>query len=224
MDKRKSDILEAVIDEFINFGEPISSSTLYEYYDFGIKPAMIRFELESLSEDGFLEQPHISSGRVPTDLGYEFFASRALEREKNGNSKNSRIKDLFLKKEWNNFVCEVSSKLNILSILADFENEKIYKIGLENLIGNLDWNDKKELNQVIKDFEDIDSELFLKREKMTNSPSVFVGNKSPITKSENVSVICGSYNVNGSNIGIFCIGPKRMDYKKIIKTLKGLEY
>jgi transcriptional regulator of heat shock response len=223
MDKRKSDILEAVVEEFINFGEPISSSTLYEYYDFGIKPAMIRFELESLSEDGFLEQPHISSGRVPTDLGYEFFASRILEREKKNNLKDARIKNLFLKQEWNNFVYEFSSKLNILSILADFDNEKVYKIGLENLIENLDWNDKKELNQVIRDFEEIDNELFLKKGKTENTPSVFVGDKSPVTKSKNISVICGRYNVDGSDVEVFCIGPKRMDYRKVIKTLKGLE-
>ena len=224
MDKRKSDIHEAVVEEFINFGEPISSSTLYEDYDFGIKPAMIRFELESLSEDGFLEQPHISSGRVPTDLGYEFFISRVLEREKKKNFKNNHIKNLFLKQEWNNFVYEFSSKLNILSILADFENEKIYKLGLENLIQNLEWNDKKELNQVIKDFEEIDNKLFLEREKIEDGPNVFVGNKSPITKSKDISVICGNYDIDGSHVGIFCIGPKRMDYKKIIKIFKGLEY
>src|SRR3989338_10924172 len=76
---RTADILEAVIEEFINGGEPVSSSHLYKRHNFGIKPAMIRLELEKLADEGFLEQPHHSAGRVPTDRGYEFFAERALE-------------------------------------------------------------------------------------------------------------------------------------------------
>ena len=67
MTDRTAQILEAAIQEFINTGEPVSSGLLYDRYDFGIKPAMIRLELDELEDGGYLEQPHHSAGRVPTD-------------------------------------------------------------------------------------------------------------------------------------------------------------
>ena len=78
MNDRASQILEAVIQEFIDTGEPVSSGSLYNKYDFGIKPAMIRLELDALEDGGYLEQPYHSAGRIPTDTGYEFYAKRAL--------------------------------------------------------------------------------------------------------------------------------------------------
>ena len=78
MNERTAQILEAAIQGFINTGEPVSSGWLFDHYDFGIKPAMIRLELDKLEDDGYLEQPHHSAGRVPTDVGYEFFAKQLL--------------------------------------------------------------------------------------------------------------------------------------------------
>src|SRR5271155_5233346 len=77
MNDRASQILEAAIQEFIDTGEPVSSGWLYNKYDFGIKPAMIRLELDALEDSGYLEQPYHSAGRVPTDEGYEFYVERA---------------------------------------------------------------------------------------------------------------------------------------------------
>jgi transcriptional regulator of heat shock response len=53
-------------------------------------------------------------------------------------------------------------------------------------------------------------------------PNVFIGKKSPVTKSENLSVVGGNYDVGGVTISIFAIGPKRMDYKKTIRIFKNL--
>ena len=76
--ERGEQILQAVIQGFIDTKEPISSGWLYDQYDFGIKPAMIRLELDALENDGYLEQPHHSAGRVPTDEGYELFVRHIL--------------------------------------------------------------------------------------------------------------------------------------------------
>ena len=78
LDKRNEDILAAVVRDFIESGEPVSSGWLYEHHDFGIKPAMIRLILKDLDEAGYLVQPNYSAGRVPSDRGYEFFADYAL--------------------------------------------------------------------------------------------------------------------------------------------------
>lgn len=57
---------------------------------------------------------------------------------------------------------------------------------------------------------------------MGSEPQVFIGKKSPVTESENLSVIGGSYRVGDTMISIFAIGPKRMDYKKTIRIFRGL--
>ena len=230
MDQRSATILEAVIQEFINTGEPVSSATLYKNYDFGIKPAMIRLELEALEEDGFLEQPHHSAGRAPTDKGYEFFAERALGLRSNRGADNGGIRDLFLKRAWNDLLSEFSSELGLLGVVADFANNTVYKIGLENLVEHLDCEDRAEISSVIRDFEKMDERLPGAAKKMGDSsgapgqidPKVFVGAKSPVTKSESLSVVGGNYKIRGTRVAILAIGPKRMDYKKTIKIYRSL--
>lgn len=74
IDERNETILMAVIQSFIYTAEPVGSRMLSKRYDFGLSPATIRNVMSDLEESGFLEQPHISAGRVPTDLGYRFMS------------------------------------------------------------------------------------------------------------------------------------------------------
>ena len=230
MNERTGRILEAVIEEFINTGEPVSSAVLYENYDFGIKPAMIRLELETLENDGFLKQPHHSAGRIPTDRGYEFFAERALEF-KSTEADNGDIRDLFEKHAWRDLLSEFSSELGLLGVVADLKNNMVYKMGLESLVENLDWENRSEISIVIRDFEGMDECLLHSTKKAGSSSNllgqgdlkVFIGKKSPVTKSENLSVVRGNYIIQGGDmVSIFAIGPKRMDYKKTIKMFRDL--
>jgi transcriptional regulator of heat shock response len=220
MEDRSAEILEAVIQEFINGGEPVSSGRLYERHDFGIKPAMIRLELDALEDAGYLEQPHHSAGRVPTDSGYEFFAKQMLGSVPE--SRENRLKELFMERAWPDLLRELSEELGMLSVIADLSREMVYKAGLEQLIKNLDYEGREEMNAVIHDFETMDARLPHAAEKMREGPNVFIGKKSPVTKSENLSVVGGNFIIDGVTITIFAIGPKRMDYKKTIRIFKSL--
>lgn len=73
LDERTRNILMAVIHSFIHTGEPIGSRTISKRFDFGLSPATIRNIMSDLEEFGFLEQPHTSAGRMPTDQGYRFY-------------------------------------------------------------------------------------------------------------------------------------------------------
>jgi len=230
MNQRSTAILEAVIEEFINTGEPVSSATLYENHDFGIRPAMIRLELEVLEENGFLTQPHHSAGRVPTDKGYEFFAEQALAIRPRKSMNKNDIRDLFEKSAWHDLLSEFSSELGLLGVVADFTNNTVYKMGLLNLVEHLDWEDRGEINSVIRDFEKMDERLPSATKKMGNLSSssgradlkVFVGEKSPVTKSKNLTVIGGNYKIRGAEVTILAIGPKRMDYKRVVRIFRNL--
>jgi heat-inducible transcriptional repressor len=76
---RRQLVLRALIEEYIAFALPVGSRTLVERYHLGYSPATIRNELSQLEEEGYLEQPHTSAGRIPTDHGYRAFVDELLE-------------------------------------------------------------------------------------------------------------------------------------------------
>jgi transcriptional regulator of heat shock response len=246
MNPRTQQILEAAVQEFIETGEPVSSGWLYKQYDFGIKPAMIRLELDALEEAGYLEQPYHSAGRIPTDAAYEFYAARIMgggtgvgaaggaglgasgarteiQRSTPVSHATAQLSALLHRKALADLMGELSSELKLLSVAADLARDMVYKSGLEKLVENLDWEDRAQLHSVIHDFEAVDGRMLDAAEKMgSGPPQVFIGKKSPVTKSDNLSVVGGNYAVGDGTISIFVIGPKRMDYKKVIKVFKNL--
>lgn len=220
---RTADILEAVVDGFIDTGEPVSSGWLYERYDFGIKPAMIRLELEELSSRGFLEQPHHSAGRIPSDKGYEFFAERVLEQDRGLGSK--ALRQMLLRGSLPDLAEELASELGLLSVAAQPEKKSFYQEGLEELVEHMDPAELEDVKLVIRDFVGIEERLeriASKLQKMEATPKVFVGKKSPITKSPKLSVVMGSYDHEGDRVLLFAIGPRRMDYRKTINVFRNL--
>lgn len=79
MDPRKMRILQAITDDYINTAEPVGSRTIARKYALGVSPATIRNEMSDLEELGYLEQPHTSAGRVPSDKGYRFYVDVLMD-------------------------------------------------------------------------------------------------------------------------------------------------
>ncbi len=80
MNGRKQRVLELLIEDYVNTGEPVGSRTLFRKYQLGVSPATIRNEMADLEEEGYLEHPHTSAGRVPSDKGYRYYVDQLLER------------------------------------------------------------------------------------------------------------------------------------------------
>lgn len=79
LDERKKKILQAIIDEYINTAEPVSSATLVQKYELDCSSATIRNEMVNLEKEGYLDKPHTSSGRVPSARGYRFYVDELLK-------------------------------------------------------------------------------------------------------------------------------------------------
>jgi heat-inducible transcriptional repressor len=73
VDERKRRVLQAIVDDYIHTAEPVGSRTVARKYNLGVSPATIRNEMADLEDMGYLEQPHSSAGRVPSDKGYRFY-------------------------------------------------------------------------------------------------------------------------------------------------------
>lgn len=79
---RKKIILKAVVEEYINTAEPVSSGTILEQHNLTCSSATIRNEMVELEKLGYLEKPHTSAGRIPSGKGYRFYVDELLNDEK----------------------------------------------------------------------------------------------------------------------------------------------
>lgn len=235
LDDRSKKILEAVIKEFIRLGKPVSSSEICSEYDLGVKSATVRNELIKLEELGYIYQPHTSGGRVPTDAGYKFFVSSFMDdvavnlAEKVSGIFESIFEELN-SSDTRGIVETMSDELGLLSIGKSSKELEVHKNGLDNLfeklVGNFLIEDELELFKVVQDFERMDDRMEDLKKFISgkSTPLVFIG-KSPITKSENLSVIVDTFKNGNEEIILGAIGPKWMDYRKPLKffrELKGL--
>jgi heat-inducible transcriptional repressor len=78
LDTRKRLVLQAVVEDYVQSAEPVGSRTLARKHALGVSPATIRIEMADLEEMGYLEQPHTSAGRIPSDKGYRFYVDQLL--------------------------------------------------------------------------------------------------------------------------------------------------
>ncbi len=82
MDERKKRILKVITDDYIASAEPVGSRTIARRYNLGLSPATIRNEMADLEESGYLEQPHTSAGRVPSELGYRYYVDALMSHKR----------------------------------------------------------------------------------------------------------------------------------------------
>ena len=79
---RKMKILQAIIRNYLETGEPVGSRTISKYTDLKLSSATIRNEMADLEEMGLIMQPHTSAGRIPTDAGYRLYVDNMLGSER----------------------------------------------------------------------------------------------------------------------------------------------
>ena len=79
LDDRKLKILQAIIRNYLETGEPVGSRTISKYTDLNLSSATIRNEMSDLEEMGYIVQPHTSAGRIPSDKGYRLYVDTMLE-------------------------------------------------------------------------------------------------------------------------------------------------
>ncbi len=78
MGERKKKILSSVVTEYITSAEPVGSRNIANKYNLGLSSATIRNEMADLEDMGYLEQPHTSAGRVPSDKGYRLYVNELM--------------------------------------------------------------------------------------------------------------------------------------------------
>ena len=121
IDDRKIKILQAIINDYIHTGDPVGSRTIAKKYNLGVGSATIRNEMADLEDMGYLEQPHASSGRVPSNKGYRLYVDNLMENQLLTPEENLRIKQYIIDTamlEVDKIVRQTSSLLSELTNLT----------------------------------------------------------------------------------------------------------
>jgi transcriptional regulator of heat shock response len=220
--ERQAQIIKNLVKEYIKTAEPVSSKFLAEKYDFGICPSAIRIEFQYLIKEGYLEQPHTSAGRIPTDKAYRYFVDTLKER------KEEKV-EVELEKILKGMSDKFKMASEITKFMADnsssFVNLHFFregfdlKEGLDEIFKEPEAKDESFVSSLVSFMENFEKNI----EKLHDSKSmVFIGKENPIPRTKDITLICSECNLPGQKAFITILGPKRMDYEKNIRLINSL--
>ncbi len=99
LSERKQKILSAIVEQYIATGEPVGSKALAGHPELSVSSATVRNEMAELASMGYLDQPHTSAGRVPTEKAYRYYIDNLMERRE-PDEEDKRLMDATLKNRW----------------------------------------------------------------------------------------------------------------------------
>lgn len=219
MDKRKEKILNTLIKEHIQTGQPVGSEALVNKYRLAVSPATVRNEMAELEEAGFIIQPHTSAGRVPTEKAYSYYLNNFKEKklsyseEKFFNDALSERNERALRE-----TAKAIAKLSGQAVFWAFYRHNLFYTGLANLLSQPEFSQSNlvyDISAIIDRLDEVIDEIF---DTIEFSPTVMLGSENPF--SPVCSTIITKYR-RDDKIGLFGIlGPLRMNYEKNIALVK----
>ncbi|MDO8600000.1 MAG: hypothetical protein Q7R73_00045 [bacterium] len=226
---RQKSILEAVIREFVQTAEPVSSRCLVDKYHFPFSPATVRNDFLVLDEGGYLEQPHTSAGRIPTDRGYRFFVDAYLRDVRGVRKPQNDFTALRKARDAEQFLRIAAKQIAALSdglVFASFpESELFFASGLARVFDEPEFDDlslRTRFAELVDELDTIMEKIFAPSDFTT--PRAFIGNENPIKEARAYSMIVASFETPYREESIVSIiGPKRMDYSRNISLLRELQ-
>jgi heat-inducible transcriptional repressor len=179
LDDRKVKILDAVIRNYLETGEPVGSRTISKYTDLNLSSATIRNEMADLEELGYIIQPHTSAGRIPSDKGYRFYVDHLMQEK---DREVSEMKDYVIEKteKMERVLKQVAKMLatntNYATLVSapTYSANKVKFIQLsqvddEHILAVIVMNSNLVKNQMIEVSEKLDNETLLKLNILLNT-------------------------------------------------------
>lgn len=226
MTDRQKAILAAIVEQYAEIAAPVGSVTLAKL--FGVSSATIRSEMARLEDMGFIEAPHTSAGRIPTDKGYRFYvngitdatmtelssgvdhSARAIEAHVNSHITKA---DRAIRSAVNSLV-ELTGNMGFATI-----GSELYMNGIGTLFSQPEFIEGEHVRAVASLIDNIEPWL---REARPNEPlNVFIGSENPIGKSSGATLIISKFRSpfsDESYIGV--IGPTRQNYRRNIQLVR----
>ena len=226
MTDRQRQILSAIVEQYAEVASPVGSNLLAKVFD--VSPATIRAEMAELEKLGYINQPHTSAGRVPTDKGYRFYVNNLTEAEAipaqsltNRRAERALTARLApgaaperLIRNTVDTLVELTHNLGLATI-----GNQLYMSGLSNLFGQPEFINSIQVRQVAQLLDNLEPWL---REAALNEPlSVYIGQENPIGRSAGCSLIISRFRgpfSDRSYIGV--LGPTRQSYREVMALVR----
>lgn len=229
---RRQIILRALIEEYILRATPVGSKTIVDNYDVCVSSATVRNDLNFLEECGYIVQPHISAGRVPTEAGYrefvdflfdhEFetpdedgFESHVSEIRRNADEIDEMLEDISIR------LADITRNLSIISSRGNEANHAhISKRGIASIMRQPEFKDSANLLPLMELLED-DAVLYSVLNAISEGETlaVRIGHENASNNLCGVSIVTACFE-NGSDSGVVAvIGPTRMNYENVIRAV-----
>ena len=248
LDDRKKRILQAIVEEYINTAEPVSSASLVKNYGMEYSSATIRNEMAELEKLGLLDKPHTSAGRVPSEKGYRYYVDELMQDneltleeiqyiQKQLETKVDEMEDLT--KIATNTLSEITHYTTVAigpTPTTQYIDEiKFVLLGSKMLMAVIMTDTGMVKETIIRFDEDIyENQVYtlntffnnkLKGEPLDSGfakdMNVYIGDENDQKELKDFSVVTFKHKVGNKDLGtIGIIGPKRMDYSKVISVMK----
>ena len=222
--ERQKIILEAVIREYIRTARPIASAELLEDLDLEISPATVRSEMMRLDDLGYLEQPHTSAGRVPTDQGYRFFVDHVVNGIALDRSERNQIRDVFAHDTRENFARECSRTISHIArafATIGIDDDVSTDRGFTEILDEPEFQDIAHIKQFGRLIDSLDDDIQSLVED--DEEKIFIGAENPLKKARPYTMMIAHWrHPKGFNGFLAIVGPKRMNYQKNISLIRYL--
>lgn len=224
MTERQAHILAAIIEQYAEVASPVGSLMLARL--FNVSSATIRAEMARLEDMGFIEQPHTSAGRIPTDKGYRFYVNGITRVEQPQLSESDRMvyaidarvasagrADLAIRAAVDTLV-ELTQNVGLATI-----GDQLYLSGFGRLFNQPEFMHGAPAYEVAQLLDNLEPWL---REAAPNKPlSVYIGQENPIGKASGCTLIISKFNSSYSDksyIGV--LGPTRQSYRQVMSLVQ----
>jgi heat-inducible transcriptional repressor len=224
---RQTQILKAIIDEYIATAEAVGSESLDKKYNLGISPATIRNEMVALTKAGYLKQLHTSAGRVPTPSAMKFYISQLMEEKQMSLADEVKAKEEVWDSRGNleQFLAEATKALaertRALALAATDEG-KVWRAGYANVFTNPEFADMGVCASLFSFLEEAEriQQLFFGLTDLESPIDVFFGDELDWPLLSPVGVVATHFTAKGKKGALAVVGPLRLSYPTIIPTLK----
>lgn len=225
LSERQKSLLKMIIEEFISSAEPVSSSHLTGKYRLNVSAATIRNEMAHLIRQGFLDQPHISAGRIPTPMGYRYYIQVLMVEES-----LPVLKEVSMKQNvWNSryefdkllrsAAVSLSDATHLLSIVST-DDGRIYTSGAVNILDHVEFFDIEVSRAVFNMMDNYTLLSDILEKRNTTNTCVILGEEFGRETLYPVSAVAKSFTAGSKKGNLVVIGPSRMPYKEVIPTVR----
>lgn len=231
--ERRQQVLAALIHEYVAHALPVASRALVEGYPLGVSSATVRNDLSALEDGGYIQQPHTSAGRIPTDYGYRSFVDALLARADLSDDVQATEAIRAMRetaRELDELLARTSAMLTDLTaglsivLPAHAVALPLRSIGLSTLMQQPEFQSSLMLLPLLRMIEDDSLLGYINATAGDDGPVVRIGHENSDASLGNVSVVASRFGRGGDGGIIAVIGPTRMDYERAISAVQAARH